>query len=522
MRLQRMLLALQRYKITLQFKPGKEIVIADMLSRAAFAAGDGTNQDIYDIYTIDMDFSFEEFEQINVMDYAPISDYRLDQIRKESHQDEDIQWIIRAIVEGWPSRPQEAPDRVQVFWKYKDDLSVQGGIVYRNDRILVPSNLRSEILKRLHASHSGIEATMKLARDTVFWPGINRDIKERIQNCNICIKYSSSQQHQPMQTHQIPNYPFQKVSMDLCEVHSGDKKHVYLITVDHFSDFIEVDELKRGATAGIVIEKCRQNFARYGTPMYVTTDGGPQFDCEEFHRFAERWEFNHTMSAPYHPQGNGKAESAVKIVKRLLKKSLETKSDFWQSLLQWRNIPNSCGSSPAQRMFSRRTRFNVPMADGKFNPKIQEGVKEQIKQNRRHAKYYYDRTARNLPTLEVGQPVFVKKKTSDSTWSEGTVHSTFNDRSTVVDVQGQKYRRDNVMIKPAGIRSVAGRSQEFMERSATPEPEVKQQAEESDTSAATSNDIVKPTPETATTSTKHDRPRRNIRQPDWFKDYQMC
>lgn len=100
--------------------------------------------------------------------------------------------------------------------------------------------------------------------------------------------------------------------------------------------------------------------------MYVTTDKGPQFDSDEF---------KHSMSAPYRQQGNGKAEGAVKDVKRLLKKSLETNSDFWQSLQQWRNVPNNCGSSPAQRVFCRRARFNVPMTAGKYEPRVQEGVK---------------------------------------------------------------------------------------------------------------------------------------------------
>ncbi|XP_053686467.1 uncharacterized protein LOC128736007 [Sabethes cyaneus] len=165
MRLQRMLLALQRYKLKLQFKPGKEIVIADMLSRAAMTDGDPTDRGIYDIYTIDMDFTFAEFEQINVLDYIPISDFRLDHIRKESSNDADIQHIIRYIVEGWPARMIDVPEKLKVYWKYKDELSTQNGLVYRNNRILIPIKIRKEILERLHASHSGIQSTMKLARD---------------------------------------------------------------------------------------------------------------------------------------------------------------------------------------------------------------------------------------------------------------------------------------------------------------------------------------------------------------------
>ncbi|XP_038116691.1 uncharacterized protein K02A2.6-like [Culex quinquefasciatus] len=381
-----------------------------MLLRAALAEGDNTSPDIYDIYTMDMDFSFSDFEQVDSNDYIPIADERLDQIRAASSEDGSIQWIIRAIVEGWPNSPDEVPDPVRAFWNQRADLSTRDGIVYRNDRILVPTGMRAGILKRLHASHSGIEATTKLARDTVFWPGITRDIKECIQNCDICIKHSPNQQNQPMQTHQIPSYPFQKV-------------------MDHFSDFIEVDELNRDATAGTVVQKCRENFARYGTPMYVTTDGGPQ--------------------------------------------------------------------------------FNIPMAEAKFEPKVQEGVKEQIKKNQQRAKSYYDRTAKTLPGLDVGQPVFVKKKPTDNTWTKGTVESAFNDRSTIVDVQGQKYRRDNVLIKPAGTSRLSVPTTQ-------PEEQPGERPKEEENSSPRRTPVGDPA-----TPVAQERPQRSIRQPEWFKDYQM-
>ena len=53
----------------------------------------------------------------------------------------------------------------------------------------------------------------------------------------------------------------------------------------------------------------------------VQSDGGPQFTAREFQSFAETWEFQHTASSPYNSQSNGKAESAVKITKWLLKRS---------------------------------------------------------------------------------------------------------------------------------------------------------------------------------------------------------
>ena len=64
------------------------------------------------------------------------------------------------------------------------------------------------------------------------------------------------------------------------------------------------------------------------------------------------------MSAPYHSRSNGKAEAAVKIAKRLLKRS----RDPYLALLEWRNTPNiGLDTSPCQRLLRRRTRSVVPV-----------------------------------------------------------------------------------------------------------------------------------------------------------------
>ena len=84
-------------------------------------------------------------------------------------------------------------------------------------------------------------------------------------------------------------------------------------------------------------------FARHGIPVVVHTDGGLQFVSEEFREFAQLWKFQHTLSSAYNSQPNGKAESAVKTVKRTLKRS----ADPWLALLEWRNTPTVWGPVPA-------------------------------------------------------------------------------------------------------------------------------------------------------------------------------
>ena len=69
--------------------------------------------------------------------------------------------------------------------------------------------------------------------------------------------------------------------------------------------------------------------SRYGVPDVLVTNNGPQFASTEFAGFAKTFGFEHVTSSPQYPQSNGKAENAVKMVKRLFSKCKDTgQSEF--------------------------------------------------------------------------------------------------------------------------------------------------------------------------------------------------
>ena len=71
-----------------------------------------------------------------------------------------------------------------------------------------------------------------------------------------------------------------------------------------------------------VIQALKTVFSRHGIPDSLVSDNGPAYASEQFWEFASQWEFKHITTSPHYPQANGKAESAVKICKTLLKKSV--------------------------------------------------------------------------------------------------------------------------------------------------------------------------------------------------------
>ena len=78
------------------------------------------------------------------------------------------------------------PQELHMFWNYREDLSMENGLITKGARLLIPSTLRRKVLEQIHDGHLGIEKCMLKVRDSVFWPGIFNDIHKTVEKCGIC------------------------------------------------------------------------------------------------------------------------------------------------------------------------------------------------------------------------------------------------------------------------------------------------------------------------------------------------
>ncbi|KAK3710878.1 hypothetical protein QZH41_014864 [Actinostola sp. cb2023] len=361
--------------------------------------------DEFEVFTIELD-STDPYEFIQV------KPKRLAHLQKCTGQDPVLQTLKDTVLAGWPERREQAPEHISDYWNYRDEITVHNGVLFKSQRVIIPRVMRANTLSRIHSSHLGAESCLRKARDIVFWPGMTSDVKETVAKCSVCADYQAKNAKQPMQTQPVPDRPWSRLSADIFTL----KGKEYISLVDHYSDFIEAGELA-DTTAGTVIQFLKEQFSRHGIPDFIVTDNAPQLVSHEFHQFSVDWEFEHVSSSPLYPKSNGKAESSVKVTKRLFKKALRDDKDPWLALLDQRNTPTEgLGSSPAQRLMSRRTKGLLPTASTLLHPKVVEGVKEKIKLKKQKAKYYHDRTAKTLPELEVGQDIRVAPTSKYQQW----------------------------------------------------------------------------------------------------------
>ena len=216
----------------------------------------------------------------------------------------------------------------------------------------------------------GIQSTLRRARTSVWWPGMNVQLKKFIASCEVCNAFQTKNQKETLLSHEIPNRLWSKVASDIFE---WNKEH-YLVLVDYYSDWIEFDFMKN-QTAAEIIGLMQKQFARWGIPDEIVADSATNYDSAEFSQLCQRKKIKYIKSSPHHHQSNGKAESAVKSAKSLLRKSQASPLNPYEALLDQRNTPTvGLTSSPSQRLLNRRTRTEIPMKGTLLASNIAENV----------------------------------------------------------------------------------------------------------------------------------------------------
>ena len=128
-RLQRIL---QEYDYMLEYKPGRELAIPDMLSRAPLP-------ETTDINNVEEETAL----QIHLIQSSlPVSKPKLEEIREETAKNVSLKDLIEIIKRGWPETKACVSNSTRVYWDVRDELSELTGIILRGEIILIPTSMR--------------------------------------------------------------------------------------------------------------------------------------------------------------------------------------------------------------------------------------------------------------------------------------------------------------------------------------------------------------------------------------------
>ena len=408
-RLQRLKTRLMAYNFTAQWVKGANNNAPDALSRHPVCDPQPTET----LAEIDIHNNPEiSFTELRAITDTQSESLRLQELRKHAEQDEEYQLLQTFILNGFPKHRKQLPESCRRYWNIHQQLTVDDDLIVYGCRLLIPSRTRHQVLTNLHEAHQGALRTKQRARLTIYWPGLDNDIDNIILNCQQCQDHLPSNNKEPIIQKPRPSQPFQEVAVDLCSYAGQD----YLVMVDCHTDWPDIIPMTRNTTTSQITTALKQSFCRTAIPDIVWSDGGPQFTSHKFTQFALQWGFRHNTSSPHYPQSNGKVESTVKSMKKIIYTSWNGCSldhnKFCRAILQYRNTPSrKDGLSPAQKLYGHPVQDTLPAHRRSFSQEWQrkaEAAEQQAEATQQSSATYYNLHAHPLTEIEIGSNVVVQ------------------------------------------------------------------------------------------------------------------
>ena len=103
------------------------------------------------------------------------------------------------------------PSKIQPFWTFREELTIEDGLILKGTRIVIPSKKQNAMLKLIHDGHLGLTKCKLHVKETVYWPGLNEQLKKKTVHCvsNTLNPSASSPQNMSM-GQEIPIFPWTK------------------------------------------------------------------------------------------------------------------------------------------------------------------------------------------------------------------------------------------------------------------------------------------------------------------------
>ena len=117
---------------------------------------------------------------------------KINKLRQSTVKDDTLTLLKHTVQHGWPQTIAELPPELHPYWMFRDEITIEDGLLLKDEQLIIPSCDQPEILQQLHHGHLGLQKCLNRAKVTVYWPNLNNQLKEPVTNCAIYLKYSAA------------------------------------------------------------------------------------------------------------------------------------------------------------------------------------------------------------------------------------------------------------------------------------------------------------------------------------------
>ncbi|XP_065208322.1 uncharacterized protein K02A2.6-like [Planococcus citri] len=330
------------------------------------------------------------------------------------------------------------------------EFSIESDCIFRGCRVVVPKALQQRVLQELHTAHIGSTKMKNLARNYVYWSGIDRDIENITTQCSGCSQVRNNPPKIDRHPWLYPEISWYRLHLD----YAGPfLSNYFLLVVDAYSKWVEIFVMS-SITTSKTISFLQDLYTRFGLPVMIVTNNGPQWTSEEFKMFNSSNGIIHKFAAPYHPASNGQVERYVQVLKNSLKASLFDSSQSSSItervnllLIQLRRTTHSLtGKTPAELLLRHSYRTKLDLLIDPHTKRIRSDQIQQIENTK-------------LRDIKPGDPVNYRVyNDTKRKWATGLVISKGPLNAVIRGENGETHRRhlDQMVSAPHAEPSSAG------------------------------------------------------------------
>jgi len=400
---------LQEYMFEVKYRAGNKMQHVDALSRAPQADCDSQDT-VEEILCGDLDVCAVLTIEEKVM--------------MAQRSDDEVNKIVSIMNKPDEEKTKHESDQA-------NNYTLRNGLLYRRykDKLLfrMPRSMRKSILVSAHdlSGHQSVDKTVSHILQDYWFPGMRRYVKQHVHMCLKCLMMKAPRGKRPGLLHPMPigRRPFEIVHADhigpFVTCHKGNK--FVLVMVDNFTKFVCLFAAEN-TSALCTLEKIQSFVAYYGLPRRLITDRGTCFTSRVFTEYCEDNGIVHGLTSTRRPQANGQCERVNSVVTSMLRTQVETPEE-WSDLLPLvqRQINNSESKTtrrtPFELLHGYRPRYDLgklrelstTSEDWTCPEVLREEVREAMEKEKERTKTRFDKHRHDHIKYSLGEVVVLSR-----------------------------------------------------------------------------------------------------------------